>query len=234
MTGSSSRADALLREYRREVLRWNNQVSLVSRKDPEKTFDRLMVQCREGLGVLLAADPVGLIGAPDIRYFDLGSGGGLPGVVWHVMMVQRGVAPRTTLVEPREKRAWFLDRLRGLEGMPDYAVLQTRWGAERTSPAPGPGAVTLISLKALRLTDREILEGLAEPEAGVRLVIARYYPPGEAFTPDLAKELEISRETTSEGVEVAGVGVSWVPTGASILPGMDFSLLISAYKAASF
>jgi len=218
-----STVDAVLREYRAQVLRWNRQMSLVSRKDPEAAFDRLLVQCREGLALLVRE---GLV-AGGSAYFDLGSGAGLPGVVWHLLMADRGLEPRTCLVEPREKRAWFLDRLRGLAGMPDFRVAASRWG-EADLPAPGAGEI-LVSLKALKLTDPAVLAGLPGTAAPGRVTIARYYPPAEPWTPALAADLGIF----PAGSEVAGRGHAWRATGARIFPGGDFSLVISTYEAAS-
>lgn len=233
MSGSSPQAETLLRDFRGEVLRWNKQVSLVSRKEPAKIFDRLMAQCRMGLDVLLAANPEGLVEAPRREYYDLGSGGGLPGIVWHVLLSERGLMTDTTLVEPREKRAWFLERLRGLSGMPGFEVSENRWGGESLKPDPDAGTVTLISMKALKLTDPEILAGIPDPENRSGLVIARYYPPGEPFSPALASELEIPKPGLVTGGDESGVEAHWVPTRSENLFGVDFSLLISCYKAGS-
>lgn len=218
--------DALLRSYRAEVLRWNRQISLVSRQDSEDVLDRLLGQCREGLALLMREEPP----VAGTAYFDLGSGGGLPGVVWHLLLAERGLAPRTCLVEPREKRAWFLDRLRGLPSMPDFRVSAHRWGEEdprneQNERAPG----VLVSLKALKLTDPVILEGLPLGAAAGRLTIARYYPPGEPWTDELARDLQIFEP----GTEVAGGGVPWRSTSAGVLAGGDFSLVVSTYEAHS-
>lgn len=215
--------DAVLREYRAQVLRWNRQISLISRKDPEGTLDRLLLQSREGLTLLVRE---GLV-PPGIAFFDLGSGGGLPGVVWHLLMNERGLAPRTCLVEPREKRAWFLDRLRGLAGMPDFKVAPVRWGeADLEGFAP---ADVIISLKALNLSDPEILGGLTGSRVWGRIVIARYYPPAEPWTSDLAARLGIP----AAGSEVASRGRPWLAEGARVLSGGDFSLVVSTYEAPS-
>jgi hypothetical protein len=219
-------ADVLLKEYRTQVLRWNRQISLVSRRDSAAILDRLLLQCREGLALLLRdwAPPPGLV------YYDLGSGGGLPGVVWHLLLAERGVAPRTCLVEPREKRAWFLDRLRSLPAMPDFRVAAMRWG--ETGPGDTvaeAGDEILISLKALKLTDPAVVGGLPAGPSPRRLVIARYYPPGEPMTPGLTAELEISEP----GTEIAGGGVGWLAEGARVLTGGDFSLVVSTYGTSS-
>lgn len=222
MTGPAN-VDAVLREYRAQVLRWNRQISLVSRQDTEQILDRLLVQCRDGAQAVL---DLGLEPG-SLAYFDLGSGGGIPGVVWHLMMEAEGRAPRTCLVEPREKRAWFLERMRGLDGMPDYSVSAARWGENQAEVLKA--STVLVSLKALKLSDTEILAGLPQVDGGRQLVIARYYPPGEVWGPDLAEDLQIP----DAGSDVAGGGVGWRSHGGRVLPGEDFSLVISAYGGPS-
>jgi len=215
-------AELTIEEYRDQVLRWNRQISLITRKDPGEILDRLLAQCHEGLEAVLG---LGLGDGP-VAYFDLGSGGGIPGVVWLVGLKDRGLAPQACLVEPREKRAWFLDRLRGIVGMPNYTVSEARWGDDELDPLQSP--VALISLKALKLTDTEILAGLPQVDGCGRLVIARYYPPGEPWTPELASELHIS----ASGSVLAGGGVDWFSRGGRVLSGTDLSLVISEYMQA--
>jgi len=62
-----------------------------------------------------------------------------------------------------------------------------------------------------------------------RLTIARYYPPGEPWTDEMAQDLQIS----APGTEVAGGGVQWRATGARALVGGDFSLVVSTFEAPS-
>jgi hypothetical protein len=211
--------ETILKDYRGLVLRWNQQINLVTRKDPDKILDRLLVQCREGFEAVMS---LGLESGP-VAYFDLGSGGGIPGIVWHACLQDRGLAPQTCLVEPREKRAWFLDRLRGIVGLPNFTISEARWGDDDLDTLVAP--VGLISLKALKLTDTDILNGLPRVDGCRRLILVRYYPPGERWTDDLAADLHIS----APGSEVAGVGVEWRSLGGSVLPGADFSLAISEY-----
>jgi hypothetical protein len=164
----SAALEKSLQGYTEQVLRWNRQINLVSRQDPRGNLAGLVRQCREAWSVLAAEQDF----QPDERlwYFDLGSGGGLPGFVWHALAVDAGLNLATWLVEPREKRAWFLNRLSGLlEGAP-LTVLSSRWGeiddfgpfGDKTGPAR-----VVVSLKALHLTDSEVLAGLAPALAGV-------------------------------------------------------------------
>jgi len=240
MSGKSRNIDRTLDDYRKQVLRWNDQINLVSSQDTEGRLDGLVQQCRDGWDGLAAQGLPGLTEATRLWFFDLGSGAGLPGIVWHVQMVAAGLSVRTLLVEPREKRAWFLKRMKHLVGPESLQVLANRWGEigqddlTEINPEPPPSHV-LISLKALHLPDFEVLEGLVpflggkeSPgsgcESGVALLVARFYPPDQEWNADLARELDIpsageSRSVQSllfksEGGEVLQLGT---PPGASLV-----------------
>jgi len=173
-----------LESYRDHLLRWNRQINLVSRQETEDRLDGLLGQCVGGHQVLdtwLEGRGLGPAGRP-LCYFDLGSGGGLPGIVWHRLWVAAGLSPRTWLVEPREKRAWFLERAQGPEDGAGFGVLAGRWGELPVSAGDWPdNPLVVISLKALHLTDAEVLSGWDQTHAGepgeADVVIARYYPP---------------------------------------------------------
>lgn len=182
---------APLAAYRAEVLRWNSQINLVSRRDPARRLDALIDQCDRAFSALVAAYRQTIAGS--VLYCDLGAGGGLPGFIWHERLLRESVRVTSWLVEPREKRAWFLERVARLGGPPAYGVLQGRWGAVAAATAE-PADTVLISLKALRLTDAEVLEGLATLRQGWgtlsgRVVIARFQPPATVWTADLATAL---------------------------------------------
>ncbi|MGD9548165.1 MAG: RsmG family class I SAM-dependent methyltransferase [Candidatus Krumholzibacteriia bacterium] len=200
--GAGADHDRVLRAYQDEILRWNVSINLVTRQSTAQAVPALCRQCGEALGLLLDDCGDCLTGPAPFRYFDLGSGAGLPGVIWHLEMSRRGLSPRTALVEPRAKRAWFLERVGTLEGMPPYRVFAGRWGEGSVAGVAGKeqdaGAFTvLISLKALRLKDVEIMAGLQagfgrdfNPAAGpARVIIARFYPPDQVFPGDLGRSL---------------------------------------------
>ncbi|MBU2500500.1 class I SAM-dependent methyltransferase [bacterium] len=201
--GAGAGCDQVLRAYQEEILRWNASINLVTRQSSAQAVPALCRQCEEALGLLLDDCGARLSGPGLLRYFDLGSGAGLPGVIWHLAMNRRGLSPRTTLVEPRAKRAWFLERVGALEGMPPYGVFAGRWGGGSVVGVAGEeqvaGALTvLISLKALRLKDVDVMAGLLaglghdpNPAAGpARVIIARFYPPDQVFPGDLGRALE--------------------------------------------
>ena len=245
MSGGPKKIGRILGEYRKEVLRWNNQINLVSRKGTANRLDRLIQQCRDGWDRLTATGIFDLAEVTRIWYFDLGSGAGLPGMVWHVQMAAVDLSVRTLLVEPREKRAWFLERVAHLAGGESPHVTASRWGdagidgLDDEFPESHPSHV-LISLKALHLPDSAVLDGLTPfleaaegtttpPGGKITLLIARFYPPDQIWSEDLAGELDI----LPKGQNRAASTYQFQSEGGSVLqpatlPGA--SLVLSRYK----
>jgi hypothetical protein len=195
----------LLGAYREELLRWNRQINLLTRRDPEATADTLIRQCVGAFDLWWGASGQTLVGAGGaLRVFDLGSGGGLPGFVWLALLAEQGVATTATLVEPRAKRAWFLERLLRLPGGTPFAVVAARWG-EAAAPAAAPAAPgsaiantpILFTIKALRLPESAVLGGLSiagpdlRPAPGTLVEVARFQPTVGVTAARLSRALEI-------------------------------------------
>lgn len=220
-----------LAAYRSELLRWNSVTNLVSRQETDDRVDILLAQCRDACEMLLDhAGPLALPAGPDLLYLDVGSGGGLPGFVWNLVLAGRGYGPRTWLVEPREKRAWFLRRVAAM-GEPEVGVLEGRWGEVAPPESMAPQRV-LVSFKALHMPDPVVLAGL-EPflaNSPVDLTIARFCPADQEWDGEIRGKLEIPGD---------GEAVTWSrfqgthPSGgvlASRNPGPeDAGLIISRY-----
>ena len=160
---------ALLR-YRTEVLRWNASFSLISRIDTTERLEDLIEESVSSFETLtelvLPAVESSLPGlAPPLHYVDIGSGAGIPGLAWHLLSSELGFGGRehigSILVEPRHKRAWFLERAAEIMGLCEIRVGEDQWGprsALRCNDLPA-GLTGVISLKALRITDDEIIAG---------------------------------------------------------------------------
>ena len=237
--------EGTLDDFRKQVLRWNDQINLVSRQNTPKRLDGLVRQCRAGWDRLSAPDVSDLATATRLWYFDLGSGAGLPGIVWHVQMAAAGHSVRTILVEPRDKRAWFLERMTHLVGSDSLHVLANRWGEtgkddlESAIPEPPPSHV-LISLKALYLPDTAVLEGLAPflevakrprtaAEGDTVILIARFYPPDQKWSEDLTGALDI----LPEGRQCSPSSCIFRSEGGRVLPLATLpgaSLVLSRYR----
>lgn len=190
--------------YRRELLRWNVHTNLVSRESPDQQVSLLIDQCAAAWRALATGlDALAPAAAEDLArgsvgYVDIGSGGGFPGIPW--LLAGMRVPPVVScLVEPRARRAWFLERVVALAGLKGTGVLAARWGAE---PLPIDRAATpgtwILSLMALRLTDPQILSGWRRSVGGQgggaapRIVIARVRPATQAGPIPAALRAELS------------------------------------------
>jgi len=177
-------ARVALERHGAEVLRWNARFSLISRVAPEQRLLALQQECDAAFRALHEAWPEFRSGASGdarpLRYIDLGSGGGFPGLIWQAWLQDVGLPDMTLvgtlLVEPRDKRAWLLEQVARAAGWP-VEVRRVHWG-RRQPPPPSllPPAHDLITLKALRLTDDDILSGWRRerPDGGTPVTICRF------------------------------------------------------------
>jgi len=190
---------ATMGRYQQELVRWNRQINLISRRDTLRRAAVLIKQCRDTWHELAETELAEWSTSEPILYFDLGSGGGLPGFVWHQLLVGQFPATRSVLVEPREKRAWFLERLNQLDPKHPHTVANQRWGEAAGVAIPSSTKV-LISMKALKLSDPVVLAGLADATGGEGLVstgrvtIARFYPTDLRWNQELKESLSLLDE----------------------------------------
>ncbi len=239
-TGSGYPSRDYCRAFRDQVLIWNRSMNLVSRRDPGRISDGLVEQCREAF--VLVGNWLGerdLV--PDdgnLLYVDIGSGGGFPGVIWSRGWMDAGYHPRSILVEPREKRAWFLGRLQDEIGNGAFQVSRQRWGdSELTMDEAGLPGLVVISLKALLLNDFAVIDGLRTLLNGkpgfagglVPLVIVRFQPPDQILDKKLEESLALAGK--SFGWRVMPHFVSRLILGPTtgLLPA---SLLVTQYTLA--
>ena len=146
------------------VLRWNKSFSLVSRQDPVRQTDELIDECLVS-GRALMAQLAQSRATDHLHYIDLGTGGGFPGLVWHELLatdpVLSGRHIGTDLIEPRTKRAWFLEQASRAMNQSGVSIHEHLWS---TSIPPlraiNKPDVIMISMKALHLSDSQVLAGL--------------------------------------------------------------------------
>lgn len=226
-----------LKSFADHLLRWNNSINLISRQSTEELLGDLFRQCLGGFTALWEQfEKWGVpVAASEVYYFDLGSGGGIPGVLWHHELARKGVQPKTCLVEPREKRAWFLEKVPGDPNVVPFSTFNGRWGEGACVSEPVSGSpIYIVSLKALHLNDEEVLGGLMasfESLASGCVVLARFYPSEKELTAELKKHLQL----TPTGGSLSCCGRVWVSDGHEILrwskPGpREACLVVSRYS----
>ena len=89
----------MLEEYTTDILKWTSKINLIARGQKDEVWERHIVDSAQLF--TYGKDPVK-------RWVDLGSGGGLPGVV--LAILSKGVRGSTeyTLVESDQRKAAFL------------------------------------------------------------------------------------------------------------------------------
>ncbi len=102
------------RRYLHEILRWNDEVGLISKKDPIAACRRLFIESAEFGGVVARELPTA-----HARIADVGSGAGFPGVVWRFLYPEWDLV----LIERREKKASFLDHIARLMSLSRLEVV---------------------------------------------------------------------------------------------------------------
>lgn len=144
-----------------------------------------------------------------IVYVDIGSGAGFPGIAWHLWLQgqvekhgrESRFSTKTTLVEPRQKRAWFLHRVNRLLKLENLRVWEKRWQDchQDTKPSRHQWNKTLwlFSLRALKMSDETVISswqkasGLSTLEDSHRLLICRFRPQGDSPDSTLREELNL-------------------------------------------
>lgn len=94
-------AEVDLEHYLRRLQLAGAQTNLVGTLDPGRIWDELLLD---------AVASWQLVPADVATVADLGSGAGLPGLVWALLARSQGRALSVTLIEPRAKRVEFLQR----------------------------------------------------------------------------------------------------------------------------
>jgi 16S rRNA (guanine527-N7)-methyltransferase len=92
-----------LRRYVQEILCWNADIGLVSKKNSIPACRRLLIESAEFGDVVLRT----LAAGSTPRIADVGSGAGFPGIVWRFLHADWTLV----LIERREKKAAFLEQV---------------------------------------------------------------------------------------------------------------------------
>ena len=150
---------------------WNRRINLVSRQ-----MDRVGLE-RQFLSSLA---PLSLIQEAEVRFLDLGSGGGMPALP---LLMAR---PSWTgvLVESIQKKCSFLEEALGRFAPGRSEVVGMRFGEW----LPDPGSLGHVTIRAVKL-DAKLARALAASmRTGGRLLI--YAPSGEGERAELLQGLE--------------------------------------------
>lgn len=153
-----------LSHYGQELLKWNKKINLISRGTEKDVFKR---HIEDSVQVYQAAPRSN-------SWLDLGSGGGLPGLICAILALADNPMQITTLVESDQRKCAFLRKIKA-----DLS-LKCEIRAERIESLPPQGA-EIVSARALAPLDR--LLAYAHPH----LSKAGYciFPKGEGHKEEL-------------------------------------------------
>jgi 16S rRNA (guanine527-N7)-methyltransferase len=103
----------MLEEYAFRLLEWNKKVNLISRRDEENFWTKHILHC---LGLLFKVEiPI------DVHVLDLGTGGGLPGVVLKILRPDISF----TLLDSTQKKINVVNDILGSMGL---TSIEAVWG----------------------------------------------------------------------------------------------------------
>lgn len=114
---NDAQADRLL-AYLHLLQRWNATYNLTAVRDPAAMWLQHVVDCMAAVPSVRRALPEGR----SARILDVGSGGGLPGIVWAVLMPQADV----TCVDTVGKKAAFIRQAAGTLALPNLQARHAR------------------------------------------------------------------------------------------------------------
>ena len=195
-----------LERYLQLLRRWSERVDLVSPADDATWIERHIL---DGLGAL-AAVPAG-----SLRVVDVGSGAGLPGLIWAAARPEL----QLTLVEPRARRVAFLRTairemgLEGVEVVPDRAqslfparfdVAVSRATFPYAAWLPVGSSLVRSGGRVLALLSEKKPEGLGEVEASSGLVLeaeAQYRLPRSGALRRVMVLLRLAAEGETIGLD---------------------------------
>jgi len=141
LPGIDQRLDVnLLRTFLKELLACNPRLGLVSKRDTPTVATHVIRRCVD-MWDFAANHARDHSRDEPLDIADIGSGAGFPGLIWKLMVP----GLRVTLIERKERRASFLERVAGLLGLSDVTVL----GADLRAMAREPSARGAFDLSVM-------------------------------------------------------------------------------------
>jgi 16S rRNA (guanine527-N7)-methyltransferase len=135
---SAAQADTLLR-FLAELERWNTAYNLTAVRRRDQMLVQHLLDCLAVLPALQRWGPLSELAPP--RVLDVGSGGGLPGVVWAIA----APALHVTCVDAVAKKASFITQVAAVLALPHLRGVHAR--VERLAP-PAAGRFDCITSRA--------------------------------------------------------------------------------------
>jgi 16S rRNA (guanine527-N7)-methyltransferase len=165
--GVSRETEARLEEFADLLLKWSARVNLVAPSTHGDVWQRHLLD---------SAQLVPLAPPKPLHWLDLGSGGGLPGIVCAIFCAERSPGTRFTLVESDRRKAAFLATCARTLGLP--ATVRP----ERIEALP-PQAADVVTARALAPLTRLFAFAAPHATAGACLL----FPKGARHETEIAE-----------------------------------------------
>jgi len=165
---------AVLEEYANALATAGVERGLVGPREAPRIWERHILNCA------IVAEPGGLVG-PDATVLDVGSGAGLPGMVWAIVRPDLCVV----LLEPLLRRATFLSETVAALGLTSVSVVRDRAESYR-------GTAEVVTARAVAPMDRLVRWCLPLVEPGGSLLAlkgASVHAELASLPPDLMAEV---------------------------------------------
>ena len=178
---------------------------LIGPREVPRLWERHLLNC-----AVVAEPEAGLV-PPGAAVADVGSGAGLPGLVWAIVRPDLTVL----MIEPLLRRSTFLTEAIADLGLADRAVV---WRGRAEDAAARPGAVGLDVVTARAVAPLERLIGWTVPlmRPGGRLVALK----GSSATQELADAQAQARTVGLVDLAVVEVGAGVVDPPTTVITGV--------------
>lgn len=160
-------AAAKLLDYLAQMQRWNRTYNLTAIRDPQQMLVQHLFDSLAAVGPF--SEALGAPGTP-AKIYDVGSGGGLPGVVLAVMRPEWSV----TCIDAVEKKTAFVRQMSGALALPN---LQARHARIETLEPAGCNIVTSRAFASLE--DFAMLAGRHVDNGGTLVAMKGKVPDDE-------------------------------------------------------
>lgn len=139
----------LSKNYLNLLLLWNKTHDLVG--PPKSIEDFLLTHFTDSIAAFHICNKDRPIS--EISYMDIGTGAGIPGFFWYFLYQDWGFEINTILLEPREKRAHFLEEVMRELDLNNVRVVKERVEQVRESEIQ---TTDIFTLRAIKLTSTQL------------------------------------------------------------------------------
>ena len=176
----SPRVVTLLARYLEILLKWNKRINVTGLKEPGGVIESLFME---------SLFPLKYVHFEDKKLLDVGSGAGFPGLVLKASIPSLDL----TLIEPREKKVFFLEELIFQLKLEKVTIKRIR-GEEFISNRRNERAYDIITVKGLDISSLDLSVCLESNSRFVHFTVKDKTHAGKSFALQNEVAVPFSRE----------------------------------------